>query len=516
MTPRCLVAIELGPMDVVVTRINPGKAGVAVEHSERLPLPPEGEGGPRERGAALRSALKSAGLSTKQALLVLPRAGAMVRPVEVPESAISSPSLPEVVRLRFERRASVAAEQALVIDFLPPREGRSAVLAGAVRRGELERSVAVLKGAGIRPVSCVVRGASLATLDAGETRGVRMLMTPTPSGADLAVVADGELVHASSVGNVGMTGANSGDGVVDSVADAAALDVERTLMSPWFSSGAIGLDAAQVLAQESERSQRLAQRLGKRLGLEVPVGVPDDGQTHVSLGDGDLSGLGLAHAAALMTAPERAFDFLHPRRAPDTKGQARRIAMLAAVLLIGVTGVTSYAAWRDLKSIRSEVGRLTSRAKEKTEAHREHQRETARVEHLEALTGSTTSASDVLHDLHGVIPGPGPALIDAIRLGRSFEVGFRPRSVSGGGGRRRAYAGGSWSENASDRLTLSATTRDREALIEVREALLDSGWYHLRTRAADVEDRLELELRVLERAQPEPEAETDSVEGEGS
>lgn len=477
-------AIEFSNGDVLVSRVKATKNGLLVEHSERLSLPGRREGDEREAGKALRSVLNEAGLGCKRAVLVLPRAAVLMRPVEIPGAVWDSDDLADIVRLRFERRATVAAEHELILDFIPPLEGEESVLAAAVRRSELDVGLARLKAAGIRCDGCAVRGAALAALGSDE-KGLELLVSVTPSGADLALLKDGRLVHAGVV-----AGRTPG-----AVGEAVAVEVDRVLMQPWFGSGRAGLDRARMFGGQRE----IAEAASRRLGVEFELGFPElIVETEGESDRADVSGVGISHAAALINSSGDGFDFLHPRQAPDTQGARRRVTMLAALLGMGVLAAGWFLIDHDLSALRRESGALGSQARELTAEHRQHLRETARVGHLDRLMPSESVVSDVLSELHGHLPGPGPILIDQIRWTQEAQVDFRAASVGQGAARRRAFTGGNWIVSDDQRLTLSAATGRREDMLGVRESLLASGRYDLRTRAADVDDRLELDLRILD------------------
>lgn len=302
--------------------------------------PPQG---PSEQGRWLAETLRQDGISTGDALLVLPREAVVVRKLELPK--VPENELPELVRFQAATKSSTPLDR-LALDYLPLPVGEAdtaqQVLMVTVEAERLKRVRETLSAAGFDLQSV---GISPVTVGELVTR-MEEERSIAPDHATLVIFQDARRVEITALVEERVTfshqsrlaGAGDAAGLKGSLAE-----VNRTVIA--LSQARSDLEITEVCLihagdADPEFESALAQRFGGRLHVldvasakGVRIGRPADRAVLASL----APALG-----ALLAAGERrvtAIDFLSPRRAvqpPDRTKQRLGLAAAAAAMLGGL------------------------------------------------------------------------------------------------------------------------------------------------------------------------------------
>ncbi|UCG31985.1 MAG: pilus assembly protein PilM [Phycisphaerales bacterium] len=349
-------------------------------------------GDPEGLGRHIRRVLDEEGISTKRAIVDIPRDQAVLHTLTLP--AASDEELAGLVRFQIVRELPFPLDDAVVDFAAEPRgeDGQQRVLVAAVRNDVLEffRRVFVhaglkLERIGLRPYANLV---ALAQAVPEANQGRTLFVDVGPTLTEIDIVVDGRLVfsRAASVNVSPRPGENEvpervADAVSDEDADSVGsllMEVRRTLEAYRATAPDSRMDRIVVggsCGVESDLSRALHRNLGapaneyhpqdtslEAMGDEVPVAA-------------FAATLGLMLSQADRTG--RRFDFLHPKEPEAVKRERKkRIPMIAAtIVLAAIAGGVFF--WRaevaprrtQLADLDREVKRLKPISKELEKFH---------------------------------------------------------------------------------------------------------------------------------------------------
>lgn len=251
-------------------------------------------------GQEIRNHLESAGIRERQCVVALPPAWLMMQHAAVPD--LSPEDLASLLQIEAEKAFPCDPDE-LQIARSPQRVGdRRFVSQLAVRKDQLDRLAAVLRSAGLKPVSFTFGLPALPGALGGAGEGCASLVIE-PKGATLLVAAGGGIVAFRSL--EAAIDAENGEAVVNGPALARELritfeqlpaelraEVKRLvlrghgimarqlgeILGPWAADAGIQLelksDAARSVAEEEAEHLALQQLQGGGTALEFLPPVP--------------------------------------------------------------------------------------------------------------------------------------------------------------------------------------------------------------------------------------------------
>jgi len=300
-----LTVIELGSKVLAAVTARGNGRGVEIVHSGAAPMASlDAEG--------VRQALQQCGVSdARSAALLIPRGQAMLRDLELPESAPEE--LVSMVRFQVEREMPLPLDQIRYSYVETGRaEGKVHVQVVAVQRDVLEPAMAALGGAGVKVTGVYVSSFGLLCLwPDGETAA---LVEVAAGEAEILVVDGGRMEFSRTAPLL--------DGVTP---EAVADEVDRTLQT--YKSRA-GRDVQKVvLAGKGARAEEFARGMGARLAREV-----------IQVGPGDLETASAAGICVGLLRSDVLPDILRPPSVVR-KFRVTRVHRIVGAVVLGLVGL---------------------------------------------------------------------------------------------------------------------------------------------------------------------------------
>jgi Tfp pilus assembly PilM family ATPase/Tfp pilus assembly protein PilN len=257
-----LTAIELGTRSVSAVQARANGQGLQIVKAAT-------SGIAAVDADSLRTALKDCGVEGGRVLLLVQRAQALLRDLELPEG--SPDELVSMVRFQVERELPLPLDQ---VHYSYIETGRSGgkvrIQVVAVPREVLDPAVAAIEGAGVKVSNVYISSFGLLSLYPGGDPAA--LVEVAGGEAEILVVDGGRMEFSRTV--------HLPEGVEG---ERTAEEVERTLLA--FSAKSPGKDIRKiVLAGEGPQATELARVLRSRLACEVTQVGPGDLETAAAVG----------------------------------------------------------------------------------------------------------------------------------------------------------------------------------------------------------------------------------------
>jgi Tfp pilus assembly PilM family ATPase len=490
--PMTLIELDGPRLTAIYARIGMGRVEVESWHTADRPTDIRPDNAD-EIGRWLRDELRKGEIPAARVVLVIPRGDVVLKPLSFPKPAegeISDADLGGMVRLQMSRQLTLTTGET-PIDYVPIRGAASGgveVLAGALPGDRAAWWAQVREASGIKvrriALRCLGVGAVLGDLSV-RREGAVLGVALGPAATDLVVVEHGGVVTSRAIGFV----RPDDPGGFDVFAERIAVEARRTIGSFRAGRSGTGVEGVCVLG-EGDLCERVAQKCGAALetqGETIPLGptvrVPAGMPATMRSDAAALLGL------ALEEVQERvSLDFANPRKPPDVQARIRQ-GVLAGVLGMIVLG-GAFWVWADqqlgemrrtLAALRAEESDLRSKADRFT-------RERVRIGHVEALHASRVDWLSHVAHVTGIMPEPGPAILDDLRARAVVAPTFTPSE-------RGAFPAGTWGASLGVTIDLEGSITSRQVASDLREALLAAGGYAVESRGADVPERFSLQLR---------------------
>jgi len=163
------------------------------------------------------------------------------------------------------------------------------------------------------------------------------------------------------------------------------------------------------------------------------------------------------------------------------------LAALAAIVLIGAvlffSGQKS-ALRKRVTTLRNELVQLQSK-------NREHQREEARLIHLQSWIGQEPKWTGEIASLTEILPERG-VVVDRLIGTEAREVSFSAQRS----GQGRRYEGGKWSSTSLTEFDMHASVDDRHLVQDLRQRLIDDPRFDVESKGPELPDRLVFRVTV--------------------
>ncbi len=452
-------------------------------------------------GAWVGHALKEAGCSVRQCVIVVPRASVVLKRLSFPAMAAGADGdLPGMVHLQMARQLTMPLHGA-AIDFVRLGIGSEGddqpttteVLAAALPGEHVGWCRTLAKSAKLRLRLVALRGEGSAALFAqlsytqdGPVLGVSV----TSHGVELGVVAEGRVVFSRAIdiappASVEDWPAFAGRVVVES---------KRTRMGYRGVGEIRDLVCVAVLGDDS-----LADAVGKALGerLDLPwetvrfpnaVEMPSDMDATTRAGLAPLIGLMLGTAINRPT-----YDFANPRKAPDIRASLRQAGLAAALGLIVFGGGGWVIADQQLNALEAKVSGAESSYKSYALRYLQQLRAEARVDHINALREGNVEWVSHLEYLSQSMPPADQARLELVSGGVHAGVAFVEIGDDGEYVSAKSLQTGSWLKNRVIEFSISGSAT-REVSDALRADLVASDVYLASTRGADVFNKFDYKL----------------------
>ncbi|MEN0021061.1 MAG: pilus assembly protein PilM [Planctomycetota bacterium] len=470
-------------------------------------------------GEWLKAELRAAGVNAKSAAVLVPRGSVILKPLTLPIAADADiAELAGLVRLRLSRELPIPLDAAAV-DFVVGRHRSPAsdtadrpVLAAAVPVATLDWARDAVQAAGVKvPVvgvrsqgtACLADAQSDETTDETTDRTTDqpiLAISVTPRAAELAIIANGNILHSRGIDLPG--GEPSPDRI--------AVEAKRTWMSSRAAADAPDIAAIRVLG-DSDTERNIADACSQALdlpanALPLPASIKFS-KTGPPTEAAQLAPL-LGMALLLQTAPESLINLASPRRAPD-RFQAKRQAVLLAVLgLIAAGGIGWTIGNLQMKDARADYNTALDTFRELSVDNRQLTRLRATAEHAERWHATSPDWLYHLERLAMHLPADGNARLAGITGRFTGGVGFER-------GSSRSYADGSWISGGVASFDIRGATRSRDAALAIRAAIVNDDLYRVENTAPDTGPTFNLVARSSQlQPPPEPQDATDSDGGE--
>ena len=432
------------------------------------------------RGEWLKAAFKDSGMPAGKVLLVLPRREAVLLQLEidVPEDA-SVADLHGMARVRLGAQSTIDAQRC-VMDVV--RTAGNGYTVCAVPGDVADRTREELKAAGRTIAGMTTRSAGLGVLAGAQ--GVRLVIIAGEREVELAVVREGVPVMTRQLNRNG-----------DMASDAAKIvsEAHRAETSMRMLSGLEPLERV-VLHADGPIGAELSELISKELTVPLTKYEPT------------VQGMP-AELWPLMAIAQAGEDpVLMLRRVMPARGLAvpavrigLGVSALAAIVLIGavifLSGQKS-ALRKRVTTLRNELVQLQSK-------NRVHQREEARLIHLQSWIGQEPKWTGEIASLAEILPERG-VILDRLVGTEAKEVSFSAQRT----GQGRRYEGGRWSNASLTEFDLHASVGDRHLIQDLRQRLIDDPRFDVESKGPELPDRLVFRVTVV----PERDEEATSEE----
>jgi Tfp pilus assembly PilM family ATPase len=511
---RTVVAVSLDHDRLFALIASVSGDRVAVKSCITAQIPPEVDARDADSfGKWLGSKLREVGTGRARIVFAVTRGEVVLKRLRLPRPPGGESELAGMVRLQMARQLTLALE-GTAIDYMlvgedPAEAGGQAmhvsVLAGALPGDRVGwcRQAARAAGCRLERIGLLASGAAAILASVSQRHSGPVLgIAAGPASMEFLVVQDGHLVFARAA-ELGDEPPPDAAAARESLVQRAAIEAKRTWMSYRVGQDSAEIDAV-VVPGEGELARQIARRCGDSLEMQwrlamVPENVtfPGDMPEEQRLVAVPLAGL---LGERILARPT--LDFAHPRRAPDWAARRRQLALLAALVLLGVGGVGYLFAAMELRDLRQQLAEASEAGSRLRDEQRAHLRDQARLGHLRAWSNAGVDWMAHTSWLAQQMPDPQQARLERLSGNLASRIEYVSRSSS--------YDMEAWRVHPEARLGVSGVTgqgRDREAVNQLRTRLVSSPVYErVDTQGADVAERFAFIL-VSPFATPEEAAE---------
>jgi Tfp pilus assembly PilM family ATPase len=483
MGARPAIAIEVGPRQLRAVLAARNGRTLMVEKVLVAEIPADvsvnGSAAPAGTlGAWIADRLRQAHMLRGAATVALARDQVALKRMTLPTT--DDGELPEMTRLALRRDLPFDADTA-VIDFVPvDRAGAGTTVLAVAAPGEVVGAARrAMKEAGLHTERIALRAAGAAALlrgmkpapraaeeAGGAARGATLVLDATNESVEICVV-EGGAIRFSRAAPVPEEAQAAG---ADAVAAAIATETSRTLMSYRVVENAGRVDDVVVMAPPGLAGP-VAARIGAALG--VAASVLDVHPLVVGGGDDIARVWPLAGLLLEPSLGGAAIDFAHPRRPVDRTSRRRRLAALAAGLVIVLALAALTAARREMSGLRRELASHRADLAAVAPVLGRYQRDTYTLAHLRRLEAVDESWLDHLLALQAITPAPPKAVLDGWTGALEFRgVEFDPK--------RKA-----WSAPREITIVIEGEAADRLTADALRDALVQAASYETSSSGSD-------------------------------
>jgi hypothetical protein len=403
-------------------------------------------------------------LDASRAVVAVNREHAVVRTLLLPTDELDE--VPEMVNLAMKRDLPIDADDA-VIDFivLGTSDGNTEVMACAVPCRIVDRVREVTSVAGVTASRISLRCFGTAAL----VNSLRDYRGRSVLAIDLG--EDGFEFVVSRDGRIGFTRGVEIRPSADGIDETIVTEVRRSWISHRLSEREEEEVTTGVLFAPTSLGDRLAGWIGEATGIDITtirnhprVRVPEDFP-----GDAwPLAGMLLRDGLR-----EPTIDFGSPRKAPDLAARKRRGVLITVGLLL-LSGLLGWTIGNlQMNRERAVNADLEAKARNALVEYHRNRRDVLRLEHLESWLQAEPDWMSQLVAFREFAPDPETVVLD------SFTGSFLVEPV------RYDAAGKFFSVGSEVRLQLSGEARDRDIANALRESIVDSERFLLRSTGAE-------------------------------
>lgn len=316
-------------------------------------------------GHWLRQKLDAQGITTRHAVLVLPRQSAMLKLIDIPN--VPHDELASLVLLQAESRFARPLDE-LCCDFLK-LPGKPFVLLASVPRQTLDLQTSILSEAGLETLTATIGELNLTHHDPDSLiGGAQLSVTATQDHAEL-------ILSQAGIPMAAMTVRRTGDEAHDRRSLAAA--VARMIASLPAS-----LDVAHV-GSVALFDSHAAQLVPNGASIEQPQAIT------IRLMESQDTAIepALPMSLASRAAPNDSLDLLNPRRPVDPIAMSRRRAQRWGLAAAALVCLGAFFAYEHSRTLNAEIAQLKRRDAELTKL----------IERGQTLLGTASFVEDWRH-----------------------------------------------------------------------------------------------------------------------
>lgn len=487
--------IDLDSNRLTVLALSVAGERVAVERALILERPEDVDpSDARAMGGWIDRVLETAKVGRRGVVLSLSRRDAVLKRLSLPVGeGVSEAELASMVRLAMGRQLAVSLDGGAV-DYVPLEGGRGGereVLAGALPAERLGFCREMAEAARLKLSRITLRSFGVQELVRSSAQGAGedvLVISPGAGSTEVVVVSSGRLVFARSA-----EVAAPREGHWRQSADRIAVEAKRTWMSYRVAQPAPEIGSILVVG-EDEPARLVAARCGEVLELSSGVlGRPK----WIELASGVDAPVGLVLPLAALARAEGAqtLDFAVARKVSDPRAASRRVALLAALLLLVVGGMGWLIGEQKLGAIERDLRTARERNGELRGQYAALLGEQARLEHLRAWVEHDVDWIGHLRWISDQLPDPSEGLVNEIRGSLRAE---RVRFTPGVGG----PLAGEWEVPWEASFTFDGAASEPAMVNELRERLLSGRGYRVRTEGPDRGETFKLRLLTSESRPP--------------
>ena len=468
-----VTVIDFDGSHVRIVQASPQGDGARITHLASVKWTiPEGKPNPEAKGQALRKALEEARVKVREAILALPRAQVVLRPLQVPMVA-EVQELSSVVNFQITKDLPFRLEDAVVdykvlraleggpapaeplsepgTDAATPAtgeaehaaQGRLEVLVGAIRKEQLEFLEGVARAAGIKLAGLALRSTGIARVMAqfspSEPEGASAVVSVREDEVTFEVIEQNGLVFSRVAGIPPSLPGESEEAREEGAAEAReqflgrlGMEVVRSLHSYEGMMGHKPVKRMLVVGGTG-LEPAIVELLGERTSIPVELLDPSKWISKKGIPAGETSpcfaAIGLAYAA--LQSAGLPLDFVNPKR-PAVRRDTRRIKILASVVGIAAVLFALLAIRANLVGKRIEIRdaaqlELTA-AKQKQKIYR------ATVLRARAVQGWLAQDQEWLDHLaciSSILPGADQVYVSALTVTPQHVIRMSVQARSG-------------------------------------------------------------------------------------
>lgn len=454
-----IVAVDWDAQTLRVVHAFFGKRGIKIDKLLSVDIPPDVDAdNPEQMGGLIRRTLDQEGVSTKHAIVDVPRDQAILKTLTLPTARPED--LPGMVQIQIAKELPFPVTEAVVDFAVAPNEGESPtgdVLVAAVRREMLAQYQATFDKAGLKLERVGLRpyankDAIGALLKHAMPERV-VFIDVRPTFMEIDVLRRGALTFSRSAsvsipsgqsdsGMLSITGSRTGDESVgeggelpmirraDAVIDSLMVEVTRSIEAYRADDPTARIDHV-VIGGDVGVEEALAEAIQKRLGITTelynPASTfgwePDEG-AGASAFAASL-GLTLGHA----DADSAHFDFQNPKKTVSkTQERLKKAPLVAAVVALFVVAGGVVVA-QMTKPDRDKLAALESSIADLASNGSTNRKFLAVIKKIEAFDEGQIVWIDVLHDLIALMPSNQEMVIDQMDFDqKGGRIKFKTRS----------------------------------------------------------------------------------------
>ena len=444
--PNRLVALDWDARNlrVVLARVN--KKGVKVERLLSARIPPEVDPSePEQMGGHIRSVLQHERISTKSALVDIPRDQAVLNTLHLPAAARDE--LPGMVQIQIAKELSFPVSDAVVDFTLGPRQENGTtvdVLVAAVRKEVVQQYEATLAAAGLKLDRIGLRPHASKTAicsalkDSLPERLVFIDVRPTFTEVD--VLREGHLAFSRAasvmvpeqsaedtsltvVGRDDEAGAGlnviSGPSAfgVESAVSALLLELTRSVEAYRAKDPGAKIDHV-VIGGDTGVEERLAEVIAERLDITTEIYNPAStfgwGAEEGASAAAFTSSLGLV--LGQVEEDIQRYDFLHPKQVvSQTQERLRKAPLVAAVVVLFIAVIPVFLYSYTAPS-RNKLARVNQRIEELEGKENTYDKFLELVEELDRFDQGQYIWVDLLYQIMANLPSNEQLVLESVAM----------------------------------------------------------------------------------------------------